>query len=140
VECCYKETNTTQEVENVDKVDKEKVEEESNIALVEVQFVDDTEDVEEEPAKAPPQQAKPQEIAATKKSLRLQDQNALATANKKAKLDAQKIAGNRKKTRVGASEYFFEGEERKGGGRIKDCKESCTREGSSEERVLFFLD
>jgi hypothetical protein len=66
VECCYKETTATQEVEFIDKVDKEKVEEESKLALVEVQVVDDTEDVEEEPAKVPPQQAKPQEIAATK--------------------------------------------------------------------------
>jgi hypothetical protein len=82
VECCYKETTATQEVENVNKVDKEKVEEESKIALVEVQVVDDTEDVEEEPAKVPHKKAKPQEIAATKKNLRLQDQNALATAKK----------------------------------------------------------
>jgi hypothetical protein len=70
-------------VENIDKVDKEKVEEESKLALVEVQVVDDTENVEDEPAKVPPQQAKPQEIAATKKSLRWQEQNALSTANKK---------------------------------------------------------
>jgi hypothetical protein len=97
VECCYKETTATQEVENIDKVDKEKVEEESKLALVEVQVVDDTEDVEEEPAKVPPQQAKPREIAATKKSLRMQDKNVLARANKKAKLEAHKIAGNRKK-------------------------------------------
>jgi hypothetical protein len=97
VECCYKETTATQEVENIDKVDKEKVEEESKLALVEVQVVDNTEDVEEEPAKVPPQQAKPQEIAATKKSLRLQEKNTLATAKQKAKLEAQKIAGNRRK-------------------------------------------
>jgi hypothetical protein len=82
MECCYKETTATQEVENINKVDKEKVEEESKLALVEVQVVDDTEDVEEEPSKVPTQQAKPQEIAATKNSLRLQEQNALATAKK----------------------------------------------------------
>jgi hypothetical protein len=42
------------------------------------------EDVEEEPLKVSPQQAKHQGIAATKtkKSLRLQEQNALATAKK----------------------------------------------------------
>jgi hypothetical protein len=39
VECCYKVTTATQEVENVDKVDKEKAEEESKLTLVEVQFV-----------------------------------------------------------------------------------------------------
>jgi hypothetical protein len=45
------------------------------------------EDVEEEPLKVTPQQAKRQEIAATKtkKSLRLQEQNAFATAKKKGK-------------------------------------------------------
>jgi hypothetical protein len=120
VECCCKETTATQEVENIDIVDKEKVEEESNLALVEVQVVDNTDDVEEEPAKVPPQQAKPQEIAATENSLRLQEQNALATATKKAKLEAQKIAGNRRKTQVGASEDCFAGEERKGEGRRKN--------------------
>jgi hypothetical protein len=41
-------------VENIDKVEKEKVEEESKLALVEVQVVDDTEDVEDEPVKVPP--------------------------------------------------------------------------------------
>jgi hypothetical protein len=69
-------------VENINKVDKEKVEDESKLALVEVQVVDDKEGVEEEPTKVPPQQAKPQEIAAAKKSLRLQEKNALATAKK----------------------------------------------------------
>jgi hypothetical protein len=39
VECCYKVTTATQEVENIDKIDKEKVEEESKLALVEVQVV-----------------------------------------------------------------------------------------------------
>jgi hypothetical protein len=63
VECCYKETTATQEVESVDKVDKEKVKEESKLALVEVQVVDDIKDAEEEPAKVTPQQAKPQDIA-----------------------------------------------------------------------------
>jgi hypothetical protein len=38
VECC-KVTTATQEVENIDEVDKEKVEEESKLALVEVQVV-----------------------------------------------------------------------------------------------------
>jgi hypothetical protein len=38
--------------------------------------------VEEEPENVSPQQAKPQEIAATKKSLRLLEQNALATTKK----------------------------------------------------------
>jgi hypothetical protein len=47
-------------VVNNDKVDKEKVEEESKLALVEVQVVNDMEDVEEEPLKVPPQQAKHQ--------------------------------------------------------------------------------
>jgi hypothetical protein len=51
--------------------------------LVEVQVFDETDDVKEEPAKVTPQQSKPQEIAATKKSLRLQEQNTLATAKKK---------------------------------------------------------
>jgi hypothetical protein len=60
LECCYKETTATQEVENIDKVDKEKVEEESKLALVYVQVVDDTADVEEEQVKVIPQQAKPQ--------------------------------------------------------------------------------
>jgi hypothetical protein len=41
-------------VDNIHKVDKEKVEEESKLASVEVQIVDDEEDVEEEPAKVPP--------------------------------------------------------------------------------------
>jgi hypothetical protein len=71
----------------------------------------------------PPQQAKLLGIAATKtkKSLRLQEQNALATAKKKDKLEAQKIAVNRrKKMRVGASEDCFAAEERKVGGTIKE--------------------
>jgi hypothetical protein len=34
VECCYKETTATQEVVKNDKVDKEKVEEESKLASV----------------------------------------------------------------------------------------------------------
>jgi hypothetical protein len=45
VVCCSKETTTTQEVENINKVDKEKVEEESKLALVEVQVVNGAEDV-----------------------------------------------------------------------------------------------
>jgi hypothetical protein len=86
VECSYKVTNATQEVENNDKVENEKVEEEPKIALVEVQVeteitereevgfnekVDDNKDVEEETEKVSLQQARHQEIAATKKSLRL---------------------------------------------------------------------
>jgi hypothetical protein len=68
-------------VENIDKLDKEKVEEESKLALVEVQVVTeitareevgsnkevDDEYMEEEPAKMSPQQAMSQEIAAKKK-------------------------------------------------------------------------
>jgi hypothetical protein len=97
VECCYKVTAATQEVENVDKVDKEKVEEESKLALVEVQVteitareevgsnkkVNEAKDMEEEPAEVPPQQVRPREKAATKNSLRLSEQNALATTKKK---------------------------------------------------------
>jgi hypothetical protein len=45
VEFCYKETTATQEAEIIDKVNKEKVEEESKLALLEVQVVDDTDDV-----------------------------------------------------------------------------------------------
>jgi hypothetical protein len=99
VEWCYKETNATQEVVNNDKGDEEKVEEVFKLALVHV--VNDMTDVEKEPSKVPPQQVKHLEIAATKtkKSLRLQEQNALATAKKKDKLEAQKIAVNRRKKR-----------------------------------------
>jgi hypothetical protein len=98
VECCYKETTT---------VDKEKVEE-SELASVEVQVVNDMADVEEEPLKVPPQQVKHLEIAATKtkKSLRLQDQNALATTKKKAKLEAKKIAASKRKN-VSWSKWRF---------------------------------
>jgi hypothetical protein len=60
VEWCYKETTPTQEVVNNDKGDEEKVDEVSKLALVEVQVVNDMEDVEEEPLKVPPQQAKHQ--------------------------------------------------------------------------------
>jgi hypothetical protein len=51
--------------------------------------------------KVPPQHAKHLEMAATKNKniLRLQEQNALATAKKKDKLEAQKIAVNRRKKR-----------------------------------------
>jgi hypothetical protein len=99
VEGCNKETTTTQEVVNNNKGDEEKVEEVSKLALVQV--VNDMADVEKEPSKVPPQQAKHLQIAATKtkKSLRLKEQNALATAKKKDKLEAQKIAVNRRKKR-----------------------------------------
>jgi hypothetical protein len=88
-------------VVNNDKGDKEKVEEVSKLALVEIQVVNKMVDAEKEPSKVPPQQVKHLEIAATKtkKSLRLQEQNALATAKKKDKLEAQKIAVNRRKKR-----------------------------------------
>jgi hypothetical protein len=82
VEWCYKESTATQEVVNNDKGDEEKMEEVSKLALVQV--VNDMADVEKEPSKVTPQQAKHLEIAATKtkKSVRLQEQNALATAQK----------------------------------------------------------
>jgi hypothetical protein len=99
VKWCYKETTSTQEVVTNDKGEKEKVEEVSKLGLVEVQVVNDMADVEKEPLKAPPQQAKHREIdrTKTKYSLRLQEQNALATAKKKDKLEAQNIAVNRRK-------------------------------------------
>jgi hypothetical protein len=98
VEWCYKEITATQEVVNNDKGDEEKVEEVSKLALVEIQVANDMAGVEKEPSKVPPQQANHLEIAATKikNSLRLQEQNALATAKKKDKLEAQKIAVNRR--------------------------------------------
>jgi hypothetical protein len=81
VEHSYKVTTITQELEIIDKVDNEKVEEEPKLALVEVQVeteifargevgsnekVDDNEEVEEKSVKVSLQQAKSQEIAATK--------------------------------------------------------------------------
>jgi hypothetical protein len=75
VEHCYKVTTAIYEVESIDKVGKEKVEDESKLALVEERAVkeitareevgsnekfDDKEDVEEEPVMVSLHRAKPQ--------------------------------------------------------------------------------